>query len=195
MESQTGRHDAGLIHFRKGEDEMHLAIGADGDGIAHRLQEGLAAVRIGIACRIVCVRADVDIDLILLKEARRERGRRREHESVAERHIGRDLALSVLGDLLRIALVDDLFGGACEEGAVRILKNGRKIKFVVPYMVVRCDLACRKDLFLVLLPIKNRSSHDVLCSQSVYCQRDAGGRVHAAAGEDNSFFHLASCFL
>ena len=53
MESQTGRHDAGLIHFRKGEDQMHLAIGADGDGIAHRLQEGLAAVRIGIACRII----------------------------------------------------------------------------------------------------------------------------------------------
>lgn len=133
---------------------MHLAIGADGDGIAHRLQEGLAAVRIGIACRIICVRADVDIDLILLKEARRERCRRREHESVAERHIGRDLALPVLGDLLRVALVGDLFCGACEEGAVRILENGRKIKFVVPYMVVLCDLACRKDLFLVFLPIK-----------------------------------------
>ena len=195
MESKAGRHDAGFIHFREGEDQMYLAIGTDGDGIAHRFQEGLAAVGIGIARCIVCVRADVNIDLILLKEARRERCRCREHETIAEGHIGRDLALPVLGDLLRVALVDDFFCGAREEGAVRILENGRKIEFVVPYMVVRCDLARRKDLFFVFLPIKNRSSYDVLCSQSVYRQRDAGGRVHAAAGEDNSFFHLASCFL
>ena len=46
---------------------MHLAIGADGDGIAHRFQEGLAAVCIGIARRIICMRADVNIDPSLSK--------------------------------------------------------------------------------------------------------------------------------
>ena len=158
------------------------AVGADADGLAHVPKEGFAAVRIGIAGCIVGVGADVDIHVVVLKKGSCQGCRRGQHEAVPEGHVGGHLSFSVFRNLLGITLVHDFFRGIFQKRAVGILENLGQVEFIMFQMVVLRHLPGRQDFLLMLLPIKNRSSHNIVCSQSVNSQGNAGGRIHASAG-------------
>ena len=76
--------------------------------------------------------ADINIYVVVFKEAGCQRSRCGEHQSVSEGDVRGNFSFSVLLNLLGIAFMHDFLRGAFKERAVRILEEGGKIEFIMP---------------------------------------------------------------
>ena len=94
--------------------DPELFSGADEDRVIHCLVEGIRAVRIGIARRIIRMRTVIDHAAVIGK---RDACRRCQKQAVAERYIGGNRLAVGLFQLLGVAFLRDLAAIALEQGA------------------------------------------------------------------------------
>ena len=81
----------------------------------------------------------------------------------------------------------DVVGRAGQQRAGRTAKNRGKVVFVVANAVMRRHMPRGGKLPLMLLPVKDGNSCDIIRAIFPDRQREAGGRIDAAAGKDYRF--------
>ena len=162
---------------------MALAVGTQRNSPSHGVQEGFAAVCIGVAGRIVCMGPDENGYIVLFVDAHGQTGHCRKHEPVPEGHIGGYLPFPIFRNLLFVAFVDDLFRGMVQQGTVGILEDPGQVQFVMRQAVVVRHLPGAFQFLPVFLAVKNGYGGYVFFAEFFHCHRDAGGGIHPAAGQ------------
>ena len=91
----------------------------------HRVVEHIAAIRIGVACGIVAVRAVINL---AASAAERDGCGRRQEQTIAERNIGGHRRAICLLNLLGVAFLGNVLIRMLQQRAVAVRKNARQIQ-------------------------------------------------------------------
>ena len=156
---------------------MDTVIGSDGNRLPDMLQKRDAAIRVGIACRVIRMCSEIEVATVVFINALREACRSGEHQAITKRNVCGDFA-TVFRNLLTVGGVADCLCGAIKQRAVGETKDWREVKFILANTIVLCNrMGCTK-FHTMLLTVENRDGGDVFRSEFRNRQRQAGCGVN-----------------
>ncbi len=183
---QSASDDCRLVEGRKRRHQPHAIICSNRNRLPDMLQKWNTAICICVARRIIRMRPQIEITVIIFIDALREAGRSGKHQPVAERNICRDFS-AIHRPLVTIGGMTDFLRGAVKQRAIGKTHDLREIKLKLANTIVSRNSLSRMKFHTMFLSVEDCERCDIFRADFRNRQRQASCGIDAAARQDNCF--------